>query len=183
MIHKYISFFLYIIAISVCTFSSCTDEIISANPDYSLEFSTDTLSFDTIFSAMGSTTEKILIYNHHKRALKISSVELAGRENSRFRLNVNGSRNPENSFKNIEIGAKDSLYIFVEVTVNPHDSDAPVLVSDSVVFQTNGNVQTVQLHAYGQDVILWKEKMILNDTVLSYVWAIFFESNSKYKYF
>lgn len=167
MINRYIRFFLFTIAISVCTLSSCTDEMISTDPDYSLEFSTDTLSFDTIFSAIGSTTEKILIYNHNKRALKISSVELAGGENSRFRLNVNGSRNPENSFKDIEIGAKDSLYIFVEVTVNPHDSDAPVLVSDSIVFQTNGNVQSVRLEAYGQDVILWKEKLILNDTVLS----------------
>ena len=30
------------------------------------------------------------------------------------------------------------MYIFVEVTVDPRDVNAPVLVTDSVVFRTNG---------------------------------------------
>ena len=167
MTRSYLRILLLVFAVVSFAISACTDELISENPDYKLEFSTDTLSFDTLFSTFGSTTEKIMVYNRNKRAVKISKIELAGGQNSLFRLNVDGLRNPDYSFHDIEIKANDSLYIFVEVTVSLHNSDAPVLVSDSIVFVTNENIQRVRLEAYGQDVILWKKKLILNDTVLS----------------
>ncbi|MBN2765702.1 MAG: hypothetical protein JXR27_04955 [Paludibacteraceae bacterium] len=147
--------------------SSCSDDLVSYDPEYKLAFSTDTLSFDTVFSTFGSTTQKILLYNPNKKALKINNIQLSGGRDSHFRLNVDGLRNEDNRFRDIEVRANDSLYVFVEVTIDPHDSDAPVLISDSILFTTNGNAQKVRLEAYGQDVILWNEKLILNDTVLS----------------
>lgn len=167
MINKNIRILFFVIIAFLSAITSCTDELISTSSEHSLDFSTDTLSFDTVFSSLGSTTEKILVYNRNNRALKISRIELSGAQGSKFRLSVDGLRNDENRFEDIEIRAKDSLYIFVQVTLNPHDLDAPVLVSDSIVFITNGNTQKVQLEAYGQDVVLWKDKLILNDTILS----------------
>ena len=53
--------------------------------------------------------------------------------------------------QNVEVGAKDSLFAFVEVTVDPNGGTNPMLITDSLVFETNGVVQDVDLVAYGQD--------------------------------
>ncbi|MDO9154967.1 MAG: hypothetical protein Q7U47_14870 [Paludibacter sp.] len=164
---QYFSFFSIIAIVGSIFFTSCDDEIFSAKPENKLAFSTDTLSFDTVFTTIGSTTEKILIYNKNRQALKISSIKIAGGKNSSFRMNVDGSINADNTFENIEIPAKDSIYIFVEVTIDPNNSNSPVLIDDSIVFITNGNRQRIRLEAFGQNMILMKNKLIVNDTVLT----------------
>ncbi len=164
------SFFIFypvLFILAAFSFSSCDDELFTDNPQKTLAFSTDTLTFDTVFTTIGSTTEKFLVYNPNNRALHISSIGLAGGKNSQFRINVDGNTSADNQFRNIDISANDSLYIFVEVTVDPNNADSPVLIDDSVVFQTNGVEQRVRLEAFGQDMILIKNKTILNDTTLS----------------
>lgn len=160
--------FLYLIfLLPIICFYSCEDDLFSSDPEKVLSFSTDTLTFDTVFTTIGSTTEKLMVYNPNNRALKISSIGLAGGAGSQFRINVDGNLSADNHFSDIEIRAKDSMYIFVEVTVDPRDVNAPVLVTDSVVFKTNGIEQKVRLEAFGQDMILFRNKLILNDTTLS----------------
>jgi hypothetical protein len=162
---KYLSGIVFVLILA-CSFGSCTDELFTNDPDKVLAFSTDTLTFDTVFTTTGSTTEKFIVYNPNNRALKISSVSLAGGASSQFRINVDGSRSANNSFSNIEISAHDSMYVFVEVTVDPNNVNSPVLVNDSIIFSTNGTKQQVRLEAYGQDMILFKNKTIHNDTTL-----------------
>ena len=53
--------------------------------------------------------------------------------------------------KNIKIAANDSIHIFVEATINPVSSNLPYLVTDSLIFVTNGKTQNVDLVAYGQN--------------------------------
>ena len=53
------------------------------------------------------------------------------------------------------------MYVFVEVTVNPNASNQPLLVDDSIIFTTNGVKQSVRLEAYGQNVNLYKNGLIL----------------------
>ena len=156
-----------ILLLPIICFYSCEDDLFSSDPEKVLSFSTDTLTFDTVFTTIGSTTEKLMVYNPNNRALKISSIGLAGGAKSQFRINVDGSLSADNHFSDIEIRAKDSMYIFVEVTVDPRDVNAPVLVTDSVIFKTNGIEQKVRLEAFGQDMILFRNKLILNDTTLS----------------
>ena len=156
-----------IFLLPIICFYSCEDDLFSSDPEKVLSFSTDTLTFDTVFTTIGSTTEKLMVYNPNNRALKISSIGLAGGAKSQFRINVDGSLSADNHFSDIEIRAKDSMYIFVEVTVDPRDVNAPVLVTDSVIFRINGVEQKVRLEAFGQDMILFRNKLILNDTTLS----------------
>lgn len=139
---------------------ACTDEMLTTSPDKMLSFSTDTLTFDTIFTKRGSTTEKFMIYNRNNRALKISKIYLAAKTNSSFRINVDGHMNTANEFTDIEIGARDSLFVFVETTIDPTNSNNPVLIEDSVIFITNGNKQSVLLEAFGQDVYWLKNERI-----------------------
>lgn len=141
------------------------DENYSTNPSHQLSFSADTVSFDTIFTTIGSTTRQFMIYNRNDQPLNIESVLLADPANSGFRINVDGRKG--DTFNNIRISAKDSLYVFVEVTINPNDRNQPLLKNDSIIFTTNGRKQTVVLEAYGQNVNLIKGGVtLLNDTTL-----------------
>jgi hypothetical protein len=159
--------FILVLSVIAIGFTSCNDEIYSTNPKDKLSFSTDTLAFDTVFSTIGSVTSKIMIYNRNNYALKISQVALGGGKNSPFRINVDGSTNTDNRFENVEIQAKDSMYVFVAVTINPHDTNSPMFIQDSIIFRTNGVLQQVKLQAYGQDVKIFRKKFIRNDTTLT----------------
>ena len=131
----------------IFSFTACKKE--QLNTSSGVSFSTDTLSFDTLFSTLGSTTRFFTIKNTHKQAIKISNIQLAGGITSPYRINVDGDAGT--SFNDIEIPAKDSIYVFVEVTINPTAANLPFIVEDSVQFQTNGILQQVQLNAYGQN--------------------------------
>ncbi|MDR1402905.1 MAG: hypothetical protein LBJ60_04280 [Tannerellaceae bacterium] len=155
-----------ILALAGC-FSACNDlsDNYSANPNLRLGFSTDTLTFDTVFTAVGSATLQFMVYNTNKEPLSIESVRLANAGASNFRMNVDG-RSGE-TFSNIRILNKDSLYVFVEVTVDPTGSNEPLLIEDRVEFTTNGVKQTVLLQAYGQDARLIRGGWVFDrDTVL-----------------
>jgi len=147
--------------------TSCTDNSISSAPAYKLHFSQDTIAFDTVFSAIGSSTRQFIIYNHNPRPLSISSISLPNGKSSGFNIIVDGRISTNNQLSDVEIRAHDSLFVFVNVTVNPTLQDNPLLITDSVVFMTNGNRQSVKLTAYGQDAIIFRGKTIRNDTLLS----------------
>jgi hypothetical protein len=144
-------YLIYTGTLGLILFFSCRKDPI-VNPDAKLEFSTDTVLFDTIFTTIGSTTKNFRIYNRHSQPLTVDRIQLAGNSGSTFRLNINGRQ--VNRLENIEIPARDSIYIFVEVTLNPNNQNTPLVVQDSVVFQTNGNTQDVKVIAFGQDVHL-----------------------------
>lgn len=130
------------------------DENYSTNPNHRLSFSMDTLSFDTVFTTVGSATRQFMVYNRNDEPLNIEKILLAAPASSGFRINVDGRKGDQ--FDNIRIAAKDSMYVLVEVTVNPNGKDQPLLIQDSVLFSVNGVRQTVLLEACGQDVNLIK---------------------------
>ncbi len=132
---------------------SCNkDEEISTNPHIRLSFSTDTVSFDTVFTTIGSTTQSFTVRNPESRAINISRIRLASGNKSPFRLNINGLKSID--AQNIQLAGRDSLFIFVEATIDPTGENLPMIINDSVVFDLNGNSQSVKLLAFGQDVHL-----------------------------
>jgi hypothetical protein len=164
------TYFLFIVFASMIItigFSACKDDVFSTNPKDQLAFSTDTLAFDTVFTTLGSATLKIMIYNRNNVALKISHLGIAGGKTSPFKINVDGSLNADNQFEDVEIRAKDSMYVFVAVTIDPTNSNSPLFIRDSLVLQTNGVTQTIKLQAFGQDIKILRNKAILNDTTLT----------------
>ena len=114
-----------------------------------LEFSADTVLFDTVFTSLGSATHELRIYNTHSDDLKISSIRLIGGDNSPFRFNLDGESATEIYDKIIP--ANDSLFSFLRVTINPNDLNTPFIVEDELEFITNGNTQTIKLLAWGQN--------------------------------
>jgi hypothetical protein len=115
-----------------------------------LEFSVDTLVFDTVFTTIGSTTKQFKIYNKESKTVRIDQIELMGGQNSPFRMNVDG--NIGTSLSNIRIESKDSLFVFVEVTLDINSQTLPMIVEDSIRFRTNGKDQYVKLAVWGQDM-------------------------------
>ncbi|MDR0970502.1 MAG: hypothetical protein LBM67_08220 [Lentimicrobiaceae bacterium] len=132
--------------------SSCQkrDEI-STDSKYKLSFSADSVLFDTVFTSLGSARRQLMIYNKNSKPLKIASIRLANGSSSPFRINVDGIAGED--IYDVEIQAKDSLYVNVRVTIDPQNQNLPYIVEDDIVFQTNTNEQKVKLVAWGQDAI------------------------------
>lgn len=141
--------------------TSCKKNKLLSGSKYQLEFSQDTVLFDTIFTTIGSTTRYFKIYNHHNGILKISNVTLSQGTSSPFRINVDGE--PGVSFSDIEIEPNDSLFVFVEVTIDPNNGTNPLVVEEFIRFNTNGNEQSVVLNAWGQDAYFHVKEIISSD--------------------
>lgn len=116
-----------------------------------LEFSADTLTFDTVFATVGTATRRITVYNRSSSHLRLSSVTLEGGRASRFRLNVDGDTSLV--AKDIEIESGDSIFIFAQAHINPNDRREPFLVEDAILF---GNGQRLPLTAWGRNAVYHK---------------------------
>ncbi len=148
----------------LAVFGSCRRFSYYDGADAHLEFSTDTLAFDTVFTSRGSATRLFKVFNPFKQSIRIQKITLAGGPSSPFRINVDGV--PGIEFKDIEIAPRDSLYVFAEVEIDPDNEDNPFIVMDSVLFTTAGNRQSVKLMAYGQNAY-FHTREILCDAVWS----------------
>lgn len=118
--------------------TGCRKDVLTTDSGAKLRFSVDTLTFDTVFTTIASTTLPLKIFNDNKNKIKVSSIELGSGASSKFRINVDGI--PGDAYE-VEIEGKDSLYIFVEVTVDPNNANNPLIFIDSLNFLTNGNKQ------------------------------------------
>ena len=147
--------------------SSCRDEqTFSADPSYRLAFSTDTVAFDTLFTEVSSATYAFRVYNRNKEAMRIEHAELMGGEESPYRVNMDGMAGV--AFDDIALRGGDSLFVFVEVTIDPRGEDEPFEVKDSLRFVLeNGGVQQVLLTASGQDATVMRGYIVEEDTRLT----------------
>lgn len=134
--------------------SSCRKEAFNESPTAVLNFSVDTVYFDTVFTTLGSVTKRFLVHNKGNQPVKISNISLGGGQGSAFRLNIDGI--PGNSAKDVEIASNDSIFIFAEVTINPNNELNPFVVLDSIRFELNGNQQKVMLMAYGRNARFYR---------------------------
>lgn len=124
-----------------------------ANPvSGQVDFSADTVFFDTVFTAVGSVTREFRAINRNSDPLLIDRIYLGGGTSSPFRLNINGT--PAISSEEITLAHGDSLFVFIEVTIDPDNEANPVAVLDSVVFESGSYKGRVILEAWGQDVWL-----------------------------
>ncbi len=148
---------LFLVLCGVCLWS-CNQEEFNSNPDAKLVFGTDTVTFDTVFTTIGSTTKWFTVKNPQKQAVNISNILLAGGSRSPFRLNINGVAANEDF--DVDISGGDSIFIFVEVTIDPTGQNNPMVYHDSIVFNLNGNKQDVDLIAFGQDFHLYNGEVL-----------------------
>jgi len=142
-------FSMVVISVLLVWLSACKKDVLSDDPGIKLEFSADSVIFDTVFTSIGSATHRLMIYNRSNNKVNISSVKLAGGQGSDFRFNIDGESDV--ALNDIEIAGGDSLFVFVRVTIDPTDVNNPFVVEDDLQFLTNGNNQSVKLIAWGQN--------------------------------
>jgi len=126
--------------------SSCRKDFDLAPSTGNLEFSKDTVYLDTVFTNIGSSTYNLKVYNRSSNDVRIPSVRLALGETSEYRLNVDGI--PGKSFEDIQVLANDSIFIFVETTIdinNLPNTNGEFLYTDAIEFDSGSNLQNVQL--------------------------------------
>ena len=152
------SFFILIMSLFMIGFTSCRKDKIDTGSSVRLSFSTDTVFFDTVFTSTGSVTHRLLVYNNNANKIKVSSIRLSGGDHSFYKINVDGI--DSYNVSDIEIAGHDSLFIFVRVTINPTIPGTPFVVTDSIQFTTNGNIQNVKLVAWGQNAWFYKNKRL-----------------------
>jgi len=138
--------------------TSCRNEFDFESRTGGLEFSKDTVYLDTVFTNIGSSTYTLKVYNKSDKNISIPSLRLKDTTSSKYRLMVDGMAGQV--FKNVEMLAKDSMYIFVSVTADVADSNpTDFLYTDQILFGEGSNQQKVELVTLIQDaVFLYPQK-------------------------
>lgn len=140
---------LILIILAAGTLTSCRKEAkFTDESGISLDLSRDTVLFDTLFSGVGSVTKRFVARNPSANAVRVD-IALEGGSPSPYRLNVDGATGI--TFDDVEILGGDSIYVFVEVTLDQGNSSNPFIIQDHVLFNTNGTAQQVLLEAWGQN--------------------------------
>lgn len=140
--------FAFVAVVSLAV-TSCISDDITQSPDAHLSFSTDTLSFGTVFTDLGTPTARLVVFNRNKKGVNISSIKFKNPD-SNFTINVDGMSGTV--FRDVEIRGNDSIHVFIECFINPDEASEPQRVADRLEFVTNGNTQEVEVEAWGLNV-------------------------------
>ena len=140
--------FALLICIVLVTVSSCRKDFSTIPSFGELTFSKDTVFLDTVFTNVGSSTYNLKVYNKSSDAITIPSISLENGNTSNYRISVDGIA--AESFQNIDILAKDSIFVFVETTIDYNAVTNPIY-TDKIIFDTGNNQQEVDLVTLVQD--------------------------------
>jgi hypothetical protein len=154
--------FLFILS-AVILLSACRKDTFITTADARISITADTLKYDTVFTSTGSVIQSFKVINENDQKLKLSSIKLMGGPASAFKINVDGISSIE--VNNIELEPNDSVYIFVQVNVDPNAANLPFVLRDSIRVTFNGNERIVQLEAWGQNAHFLRAKEIITDEV------------------
>ena len=130
-----------LIALLLSASFSCRKDFSTLSSTGNLTFSKDTVFLDTIFTNISSSTYAVKVYNKSSDDIHIPAINL-GRSPSFYRLNVDGV--PGTSFENVPLRADDSLYIFIEATIDYTKISEPIY-KDSIVFDSGETLQDIKL--------------------------------------
>ncbi len=143
---------LFVIVLMAILWSSCRKDFDFEVSNGQLEFSKDTVFLDTVFTGISSSTYSLKVYNPTDADLRIPFVGLAAGESSGYRLNVDGESGK--TFSDIPILANDSLYVFIETTLDISSlGQNEFLYTDAIRFGTGNAVQEVQLVTLIRDAV------------------------------
>lgn len=157
--------------ILVTFYAACTDDdSFSDSSALRLVFTTDTVKLDTLFSRTPSSTYTFWVHNPNDEGIRLQSVRLSRRNQTGFRVNVDGSYldNALGSVANdLEIRRKDSILVFVELT-SPETSQPELkLIEDDLVFTLESGIeQRVNLRAWVWDAQKLYDAEVTRDSLI-----------------
>lgn len=165
-------FFFALISVVMSFLSSCDDDDdFSTSTADCLTFSNDTISMDTVFSTVPTSTYKFWVHNNNNKGVRISQVRLQRGNQTGFRVNVDGfylDNTLGSLINDVEVRKGDSILVFVELTSHLTGSNAPLLVEDNLLFSMeSGLVQKVNLRAWSWDADIADHLVVTSDTLIS----------------
>ncbi|MDZ7613694.1 MAG: hypothetical protein U5K51_08380 [Flavobacteriaceae bacterium] len=125
-----------------------SDNFDSVTSTGDLVFSSDTIYLDTVFTNTSSSTRTLKVYNKSGKNIRVPVIKLGLADQSFYRINVDGVPGPV--VKDIDILAKDSIFIFIEATIDYSKVSGP-LYEDAIVFESEKEPQQVALVTLVQD--------------------------------
>lgn len=160
-------FYILIVAMIV---ACADDDNFSASPALQLSFSSDTVSLDTLFSRTPSATYTFWVRNNNDEGLRIADIHLSRRNQTGFRVNVDGSyldNSLGSQVNDIEIRRNDSILVFVELTSSQASNPEPTMVEDDLVFVLeSGLQQKVNLRAWTWNAEKLYDHVITSDQLI-----------------
>jgi hypothetical protein len=127
-----------------------------------IQFSEDTLKFDTVFTQTTSITQLVKIKNTGSQNIRLESIRLMGGDSSCFQLNIQGQA--INQVYQMMLPAKDSIYIYVTVNIHPNDSSQPFIQTDRIEIKSGTRSRYIELEAYGQNAFYLRSPDVNIDT-------------------
>jgi len=151
-------FFLFIVF--VLSLTSCRKDFDFERSSGNLEFSRDTVYLDTVFTNVGSSTYTLKVYNRSNKDISIPTIQLGKGIDSKYRMMIDGMQGNVGAegriFSNVELLAKDSLFIFIETTIDYSDFENPeaeYLYTDQIQFDAGTQFQKVELVTLVKDAV------------------------------
>ena len=139
----------------VISLISCRNDFEFSPSTGGLEFSRDTIYLDTVFTNVSSSTYMLKVYNKSNKDISIPTIKLGKGMDSKYRITVDGMVGQNNRiFTNVELLAKDSMFVFIETTAGIADANpGDFLYTDQIEFHNIATVtpQTVELVTLIQD--------------------------------
>ncbi len=144
--------------VAAAALTSCRKDFATIPSNGGLIFSTNTVYLDTVFTDISSSTYMLKVYNTSKNDINIPRIQLGKGLQSKYRIMVDGmTGNSGKIFDNVELLAKDSLFIFIETTANIADAESDFTYNDEILFNAgSGNQQSVKLVTLIQDAVFIK---------------------------
>ncbi|TGD77875.1 right-handed parallel beta-helix repeat-containing protein [Hymenobacter wooponensis] len=140
------------------------EDLLTKDSSAVLEFSTDTVKFDTVFTSVGSVTKRLWVRNRNPRAVKVEEISIESQPGVTYSLLIDGDA--ATTARDKVIRGKDSLLILVRATIDPTPSDEkPFLVENNLRFRTNGNDQQVKVVSYGQNAYFHSAERLACNTI------------------
>lgn len=159
---------LYCILSLAALMAGCSDyDDFTINPSSRLEFSVDTVRFDTLVNTVPSSTHSLFVHNKGKKGVRITSISLDDGAESYFRVNVDGQYLAGGVGKDFEIRRNDSIAVRVEVTLPEAGTPLPQKYEDCLTFLLeNGAEQRLALEVVGKDAHIVHGMNVTGDLTL-----------------
>ena len=164
---------LYVLTIVVLMMACADDDNFSTASGLRLTFTKDTVKMDTVFARTPSATYTFWVHNPNDEGIRLSSIRLNRRNQTGFRVNVDGSYLDNalgSQVNDLEIRRKDSILVFVELTSAEASQLEPKLIEDDLIFTLESGVeQRVNLRAWTWDAEKMNNPVVVGEQTIESV--------------
>ncbi|MCC5945544.1 MAG: hypothetical protein JJT94_11470 [Bernardetiaceae bacterium] len=159
----YSSSFVLVVMLFWVGLSACEpkEELLS-NESVRLRFSSDTISFDTLFTTLGSFTKRFKIYNPSNRAVEITKIGMTT-PSSIFQLIINGQETER--LESVRLRGRDSLLVLLQTRLDATDANLPFLIEDFIRIVQKDFEQRIPVRAWGQNARFLRNEVIDGNVV------------------